>query len=218
MISDQWKYDITQDWEYLAKNLDGISIELTEDEALLRLNMPILATGYLEKGVFCFTKVTEDNKKTNKNNKKAETISNSEEEIKKRVLHKEKKDAQALLLAAAYLYLSSVLMPGLSTPLFVSAFAVSLPVLGSTPPSASKSGVSVLVPRLLVLLFLLSMFGVSMPVLESIALLSVLSVFDMSMPVSGLLALLSVLSVSGVSVLEPGLSALLGLFSLLFPT
>ena len=48
VISDRWKHDSTQDWEYLAKNLDGISAELIEDEALLRLDMHISAIGYLE--------------------------------------------------------------------------------------------------------------------------------------------------------------------------
>ena len=45
VISDRWKHDTTQDWEYLAKNLDGVSAELIEDKALLRLDMHISATG-----------------------------------------------------------------------------------------------------------------------------------------------------------------------------
>ena len=52
-------------------------MELIDDKALLRLNILLLATGYLEKGVFYFTKVAENNKETNKYDKKAETLFNS---------------------------------------------------------------------------------------------------------------------------------------------
>ena len=45
VICDQWKHDTTQDWEYLAKNLDGVSTELIEDKALLRLDIHNSTTG-----------------------------------------------------------------------------------------------------------------------------------------------------------------------------
>ena len=84
VISDQWKYDTTQDWEYLAKNLDSVSTELIKNKALLRLNMHILATRYLEKGVFHFTKVIKNDKEMIEDGKEAEMVSNSEEETKKK--------------------------------------------------------------------------------------------------------------------------------------
>ena len=62
MISDWWKNDTIQDWEYLAKNLDGVSMELIEDEVLLRPDMHISANEYLKEGAPCFTKVTGDEK------------------------------------------------------------------------------------------------------------------------------------------------------------
>ena len=66
----------------MAKNLNGISMELIEDKTLLRLNMHISATKYLEKRVFCFTKVTENDKERIEDGKEIETVSNSEEKTK----------------------------------------------------------------------------------------------------------------------------------------
>ena len=86
VISDQWKHDTTQDWEYLAKNLDGVSTELIEDEALLRLDMHISAIGYLEEGAPRFTKVTGD-KEMIEDGGEAETVFNSKEENKKKGLY-----------------------------------------------------------------------------------------------------------------------------------
>ena len=86
VISDRWKHDTTQDWENLAKNLDGVSAELIEDEALLRLDMHISATGYLEKEAPRFTEVTGDEEMI-EDGGEAETVSDSEEENKKKGLY-----------------------------------------------------------------------------------------------------------------------------------
>ena len=59
-------------------------MELIEDKTLLRLNMYILATRYLEKGAYCIVEVTKDNKKANEDGRKAKTVSNLEEETKKK--------------------------------------------------------------------------------------------------------------------------------------
>ena len=158
VISDRWKHDITPDWENLAKNLDGVSAELIEDEALLRLDMHISATEYLEEGAPRFTKVTGDEEMI-EDGGEAETVSDSEEENKKkRALRKEKRDARALSFTAA--------RPS------ASAFAMS--VLGSAPPSASASASAVSMPgsSALMLSTLPSTSGVSVLVPESSALLS----------------------------------------------
>ena len=83
VINDQCKHNTTQDWEYLAKNLDGISTELFKNKALLRLNIHILATGYFEKRTSCFTKVIGDNEETNEDGEEAEMVSNSEKKTQK---------------------------------------------------------------------------------------------------------------------------------------
>ena len=76
LISNRWKYDTTQDWEYLTKNLNGVSAELMQDEALLRLDKHISATGYQEKIASRFTKVTGDEEMI-EDGGKAETVSDS---------------------------------------------------------------------------------------------------------------------------------------------
>ena len=159
--------------------------------------MHISATGYLEEVASCFTKVTED-KKMIEDGRKAETVSDSEEENKKeRALRKKKRDARALSLAIACLSLSTS--------------AVSVPE--SAPPflSASASASALSVPRLSALLLsaLLSASDVSVPVpVSSAFLLSAFpSAFGVSVPMPGLLAPPSVLSVSGVSVPVPRSSA-----------
>lgn len=58
-------------------------MELINDEILLKLNIYILAIKYLEKRALHFTKITGDNEKTNRDNR-VETVSNSEEKIKKK--------------------------------------------------------------------------------------------------------------------------------------
>ena len=191
VISDRWKHDTTQDWENLAKNLDDVSAELIEDEALLRLDMHISANGYLEEGAPCFTEVTGDEEMI-EDDGEAETVSDSEEENKKkRALHKEKRDARALTLTA--------------TRLSTSASAVTVP--GSAPLSASASASPVSMPGSSALLSsaLLSASGVSMPVPGSSALLSSTfpSASGVSVPVPGSSA---PPSVSGVPMPEPGSS------------
>lgn len=37
VISDRWKYDTSQNWEYIAKNYDNFTSTLMLDETLLRL-------------------------------------------------------------------------------------------------------------------------------------------------------------------------------------
>ena len=200
VISDRWKHDTTQDWENLAKNLDGVSAELIEDEALLRLDMHISANGYLEEGAPRFNEVTGD-KEMIEDGGEAETVSDSEEENKKkRALRKEMRDARALSLIAARPYSSGS--------------AVSVP--GSAPPFASASAFTLSVPGSSALLSsaLLSASDVSFPVLGSSALLSSAfpSTSGVSVTVLGLSALLlfalpSTLSISGVSVPVPRLLA-----------
>lgn len=67
----------------MAKNFNGVSTELNEDKALLRLNMHILITRYLEKRAFRFIKFIEDNEETIENGGEAETVSNLEKKTKK---------------------------------------------------------------------------------------------------------------------------------------
>lgn len=57
MISNRWKHDTSQNWEYLAKNYDNLTTTLIFDETLLKLGVHILSTGYLKDGTR-FTKVT----------------------------------------------------------------------------------------------------------------------------------------------------------------
>lgn len=66
------------------KNLDSISTKLIKDKVLLRLNMHILAIKYLKKKALCFIKVTGDHEKIIEDSKKAETVFNSEEKLKKK--------------------------------------------------------------------------------------------------------------------------------------
>lgn len=68
----------------MAKNFNGVSTELIDNKTLLRLNIYILATKYLEKKASYFTKATKDNKKANEDSKEVEMVSNSEKEIKKK--------------------------------------------------------------------------------------------------------------------------------------
>lgn len=69
----------------MVKNLNGVCIKLIKNKALLRLNMYILATKYLEKGAICFTKVIKDDEKIIEDSKKIETIFNLEKKTKKRL-------------------------------------------------------------------------------------------------------------------------------------
>ena len=67
----------------MAKNLDSVSAELIDDKALLKLDMHISATGYLKEGAPRFTEVTGD-EEIIENGGEAETVSDSEEENKKK--------------------------------------------------------------------------------------------------------------------------------------
>lgn len=60
VISDKWKHNKMQDWEFLAKNFDSVSNELIVDEDLSRLDIYISAPGYLEEERPHFIKVIED--------------------------------------------------------------------------------------------------------------------------------------------------------------
>ena len=95
VISNRWKHDTIQDWEYLAKNLDGVSAELIEDETLLRLDMHISATGYLEKGAPCFTEVTGEEEMV-EDGREVETVSDSKEENKKKGLYVKRRGTRGL--------------------------------------------------------------------------------------------------------------------------
>lgn len=124
----------------------------------------------------------------------AETLSDSEEEIKKKkALYKKKRDAQTLSLAVTHLSLS--------------AFAISMPRSAPLFASASASASAVSVPGSLALLSSAfpSTSGVSVPVLELSALPSMLSISGVSVPVPRLSAPLSVF---GLPVFKPGSSLL----------
>lgn len=85
-------YDMTENQKYLAKNINSGSAEVICVEALLKLGIYISATKYWEEEVFCFNKVTEDDKKMNE---EAETVSNLEEKIKiKQAFYTEKKSSE----------------------------------------------------------------------------------------------------------------------------
>ena len=153
--------------------------------------MHISATRYREEGAPRFTMVTRDEKMI-EDDVEAETVSNSEEENKKRALCKEKRDAWALSLAATRpsAFVSAVSVPRsafLSVSAFASASAVSVPG-SSALPSASGVFVPVLGLSALLLFTFLSTCGVSVPVPGLLALLSVLFVFGLFVPVPGLSA------------------------------
>ena len=93
IISDRWKHDTSQDWEYLAKNYKNLIIASILDETLLRLGLHILSMGYLENGAPPFTNVIEhdnigfdckivENEDGEKDGKEA--VINSEEEASKK--------------------------------------------------------------------------------------------------------------------------------------
>ncbi len=62
VISDKWKFDTMQDWEFHAKNFDQVSNEQIAEADLLRLDVHLSAPGYLEEGRPCFNEVTEEYK------------------------------------------------------------------------------------------------------------------------------------------------------------
>ena len=80
-------YDITQDWESLAKNFNSITAEVVVNKILLKLVIYISVMRYLNKRAFYFTKITKNNKQMDK---EVEIIANSKEEIKiKKAFYKE---------------------------------------------------------------------------------------------------------------------------------
>lgn len=167
--------------------------------------MHILSIRYLEKEALCFNKVTRDSEAMNKNSKKAGTVSNLEEKIKKTALHKKKRDIQALSLTAACPFAFAVPLHKLSAPPFASASVVFLLIPGSAFLSASISRVFVPMPGLTALPSVLSRFDVSVPMPGFSALPSVLSMSSLTLPMPRSSALPSVSSVSGVFMLVPGL-------------
>lgn len=86
-------------------------MKFINDKALLKLNIHILAMGYIKKRAPYFIKITRENGKTNDNGKKTETILNLDKKTKKKILHKVKRDMQALLFIAPCLSLFPVFMP-----------------------------------------------------------------------------------------------------------
>lgn len=232
MLSNRWRHDIFHDLEYLAKSFNGVSAKVITNEALMRLNIYILAKRYLEKGSSHFTKLIGDDKEMNE---ETEIVSDSKKEIKlKKALYKENRDVRALLLAAACLSAPFASVPG-SLALSKSAipilrllelsallFALLVPLLGSsappsilplcifelyTPPSAlllPMLGLSALPFALLVLMSRLSTPPFALPI-PMLGLFAFLSTSTMPVPVPRSSTLLST---SVVPLLVPGSSAL----------
>ena len=98
-------YNTIYNWEYLAKNFNGVSIELIDNKALLKLNKHILVIRYLEKGAFCFTQVTKDDEKTNEDCGKAETVFNSEKKIEKNKALRKRRRIYGLYHLQPFVYL-----------------------------------------------------------------------------------------------------------------
>lgn len=179
-----------QDWDFFTKNFDNVSNELIADGNLLRLDIHILAPRYLKKNKPRFIKVTENNNEELDQDAKEELIvSNLEEEaIKKRALYKEKRDAQAALLAMTcppgclpmheLLSPSSSIMPGFFAP---STSVVLVPRFFAPPAFA--------VP------------GLSTPLASTVSMPDLSAPFMLAVPVPGL----STLSTSPVPI--PGLFA-----------
>ncbi len=139
MISDKWKFDTTQDWEFLAKNFDQVSNELIAEADLLRLDIYISAPGYLEEGRPRFTEVMEEYKEeSNRDDAEEEPTDSEEEAIKKKAQCKEKRDARTASLAVPRSF-RCLPVPGSSAPPSPSASGVRVP--GSSAPSASSAPV-----------------------------------------------------------------------------
>ena len=93
VISNRWRHDTSHNWEYLAKNYKNLTMALIPDETLLRLDLHILSTGYLEDRATRFTKFTEynnssfDHKVVEDEDGKEdgeEVVTDSEEEVSKK--------------------------------------------------------------------------------------------------------------------------------------
>ena len=163
--------------------------------------MHISATEYLEKGAPCFTKVTRDEEMI-EDGREAETVSDSEEENKKKGLYVKRRETRGLY------HLQPLLRLRLRLRLRLLCLCHGHPLLSTLP---SASGVLMPVPGSSALLSsdFPSASGVSVPVSGSSALLlsALPSTSDVSMPVPGLSALSSMSFMSGVSVLVPRSSA-----------
>ncbi len=204
MISDKWKFDTTQNWEFLAKNFHQISNKLIAKEDLLRLDVYISAPGYIEKGRPYFTKVTKEYKEESNINdvKNEHMVFDSEEEaIKKRILRKEKMDAKTASLAVTCPSCRQP-VPRLSTPpspsshmLGPSAFP-SLSTSGMRMPGSSASSA-----------FDIHILGSSIPSMSSVYVPGLTAPSVFSVPVLGFSALPSPFG----CLLVPRLSALLSL-------
>lgn len=85
MISDKWKFDTTQDWEFFAKNFDQVNNKLIAEADLLKLDIYISVPSYLEERKPCFTEIMEEYKEeSNKNNVEEEHTDLEKEAIKKK--------------------------------------------------------------------------------------------------------------------------------------
>ena len=60
LVTNKYKPNSSYNGEYLAKNLDTISNDPIIENNLLKLNLHILAPGYLEDGPSRFTEIIED--------------------------------------------------------------------------------------------------------------------------------------------------------------
>ncbi len=85
MISNKWKFNSTQDWEFFAKNFDQVSNELIAEADLLKLDIYISALGYLEEGRSRFSEITEEyEEESNRDNVEEEPTDLEQEVIKKK--------------------------------------------------------------------------------------------------------------------------------------
>lgn len=112
-------------------------MELFEDKVKLKLNIYILAIGYLEEGAVCFSKVNGNNEEMIEDCGEVEMVSNLKEEIKKKALCKKKKNVRALSFA--------IVCP------FTSKSTISIAMPWSAPPLAFASAISVLMSGLFTL-------------------------------------------------------------------
>lgn len=177
----------------------------------MRLNIYILVPKYLEKRALSFTKVTKNNEEINEDSRETKSVSDLEKITKKRILDKENRDVQALLLAAACIFTSTVLIIGSSTLLStsVSVSAVFVPLPDFISPSVSALFMSLLGSTLLstsafIIFVLILASGLSsvsfsnlfVSILRVPIFPFVLSIFDLSMPMPELTVPLFVFVVS----------------------
>ena len=102
----------------------------------MKLNLHILALGYLEDGPSYFMEIIKSKDKDKEEQNNEPPVSNSEKEKKKKkILQKKNRDAwvAACLLANCFSALSIPLVPGLTAPPVSGLFALSLPSLSTLP-------------------------------------------------------------------------------------